>query len=159
MKSLTFSVFFTSLLIVNCFAQETPDQHKPVMIAKSGVNLLKEPYNSSVLNPGPLVYSPNPAAEEAKWRRMKAGGAALTIVGGASFITGLAYWEKAFFHRGDRSGRVETGLVFVLCGAGALGTGIPLYIKGNRGLKKMKNQPQELSFYPTGTGGRLVYTF
>lgn len=158
----------TTLLVMaitgNGFAQDVANAgdiktKQPAAVSKSHFSFLDEPGSRPAFagNSYP-AYQLDPE-DEAKWRRTKGAGMALMIAGGASMITGLAFIERGVFHSGNRERKIETGIIFLLAGSAGLGPGIPMFIKSNRELKKIKKQRGELSLHPTGTGGRLVYKF
>ena len=108
-----------------------------------------------------------------KYRRMKGGGVALTVVGGILAIVGigtLANSSYETYYNGNTGqttttthGNPEAGAVAFLLGAAGLGAGIPLTIVGTHNQRKyerrIENLSVKLNLNPQRTGLRLIYRF
>lgn len=164
MKTFILTAILATIIATNSFAQNNANVQKDKnsqLALRSGkrFSLLDEPDSKLLL--APHKYSPyqQPSEDEAKWRRLKGAGTALIVVGGASLLTGFALMERGIFHSGNRDEKIEAGIICVLSSMAAIGPGIPMLIKGNKELKKIKRQRGELTLHPAPTGGSLVYKF
>ena len=97
-------------------------------------------------------------AEQA--RKMKSGGATLTVLGGILMIAGGLTIRNSI-RNGE--GSAETGVVCYILGIGGLASGIPLMAVGARNQKKYREKSDglavRLNATPRSTGLTLSYRF
>ena len=93
-------------------------------------------------------------------RKMKNGGATLTVLGGILMIAG-GLTVRSSIRNGNDNG--ETGAILFVIGIGGIASGIPLMAVGERDLKKYKEKSQGLNVRinadTRSTGLTLSYRF
>lgn len=104
------------------------------------------------------------AAQVEKYRKMRNGGAVLTVLGSVLTVVGTVtfYNSMNLFEESSESG-METGAICALAGYASLGAGIPLWIVGGVQHKKYSAKLQQISVRinatPQSQGLTLTYRF
>ena len=93
-------------------------------------------------------------------RKMKNGGATLTVLGGVLMIVGGLTLRNEI-RNGE--GSAEAGLICYIAGIGGIASGIPLMAVGTRNMKKYQGKSDGLSVRinanPRSSGLSLFYRF
>jgi len=109
-------------------------------------------------NPDNLYY----VEKSEKYRRMKNGGAVLTILGGVLVVAGIGTMLNSIqILAPEQNDEYKTGQTLFMIGATSLGPGIPLWIIGTRNHRKydLGSASVRLNLSMQNTGLSLRYRF
>jgi hypothetical protein len=104
------------------------------------------------------------AAKVEKYRKMKSGGAALTVIGSVLVVAGMATMINSMedLYETDDT-KATNGAICALVGYASLGAGIPLWIVGGVQHKKysakLKQVSVKINATPQSQGLTLTYRF